>query len=297
MKLLFRRICISLLYKISHLVTSDRLYLKMMYYLQFGRSLDLNNPKTFNAKLQWLKLYNRNPEYIKMVDKYEAKKYVSSIIGDEYIIPTISVYSSVEEIDLEKLPMQFVLKCTHDSGGVVICKNKDSFDIKESFDKLRRGLKYNFYYANREWPYKYVKPRIIAEQYMEDKSTGELRDYKFFCFNGVVKFFKIDYDRFVNHHANYYSPNGDLLPFGEARISPIPNKQLSLPSRLYEMISFAEKLSENIPFLRVDFYEIDGHVYFGELTFFPDSGYGKWTSCEWDNKIGEYIDLDLVKKY
>lgn len=227
-----------------------------------------------------------------MVDKCEAKKYVASIIGEDHIIPTLAVYKSTEEIDFEALPHQFVLKCTHDSGGVVICKNKNTFSRKKSVEILKKSLKSNFYWYNREWPYKNVEPRIIAETYMENESSNDdLNDYKFFCFNGEVKFFKIDFDRFVDHHANYYTPKGELLPFGEAKIAPVADKVLPMPTCLKEMISYAELLSKDIHFLRVDLYEIGGKVYFGELTFFPDSGYGKWTEDKYDNIIGDYLKL------
>lgn len=274
------------------MLLSDETYLRCKWFIRTGHRLNLINPRSFNEKLQWLKLYDRKPIYTTMVDKYEAKKYVAGIIGEEHIIPTLGVYKNVDEIDLDNLPLQFVLKCTHDSGGVVICKNKDTFERNESFLKLKKGLKRNFYWYNREWPYKDVPPRIIAEKFMVNENTDEeLNDYKFFCFNGVVKFFKIDFDRFIDHHANYYSPDGDLLPFGEAKYSPVPSKKISLPSTLKEMISYAELLSKDIHFLRVDFYEIGGKVYFGELTFFPDSGYGKWTEDKYDNIIGDYLKL------
>lgn len=269
---------------------SDELYLKLLYRAYVGYPLNLKDPKSFNAKLQWLKLYDRNPLYTRMVDKYEAKKYAAGIIGDKHIISTLHVYDSVEDIDFDALPNQFVLKCTHDSGGVVICKDKFNFKKSLAIKKLRKGLKKNFYWENREWPYKNVPRRIIAEVYMEDKS-GELNDYKFFCFNGKVLFFKIDFDRFTNHHANYYSPRCELLPFGEAKFAPIPERQIRMPYNLSEMILFAEKLSSGCPFLRVDFYEVNKIVYFGELTFFPDSGFGKWTDEKWDNTIGDLLHL------
>lgn len=271
---------------------SDKVYLKTKWFIRTGHPLDLDNPKTFNEKLQWLKLYDRKPIYTTMVDKYRAKDFVASIIGNEHIIPTFAIYKDVDEINLDVLPRQFVLKCTHDSGGVFICKDKECFNRKDTFLNLKIGLKRNFYLYNREWPYKDVPPRIIAEKYMINDNTDEvLNDYKFFCFNGAVKFFKIDFDRFSDHHANYYSPNGELLPFGEAKFSPVPSKNVTIPSTLKEMISYAEMLSKGIPFLRVDFYDINGKVYFGELTFFPDSGYGKWTDERYDKIIGNYISL------
>lgn len=274
----------------------DSTFLQYRYYYTFNKKLDLNNPKTFNEKLQWLKIYDRKKEYSLMVDKYEAKKYVSEIIGEEYIIPTIGVYNSWKDIDFEKLPSQFVIKCTHDSGGLIIVKDKDKLNIEEARKKINKSLNTNYYYSGREWPYKNVKPRIIIEKYMEDKQTKELRDYKFFCFNGRVECFKIDFDRQIEHHANYYDKEGNILKFGEESFPPCFEKKLSMPINLNKMISLAEKLSKGFPFLRVDFYEMNGKVYFGELTFYPASGFGKFTDEEWDRKLGDFIDLGLVKK-
>ena len=246
---------------------NDKSYIKIKYFLKFHKRLNLKNPKTFNEKLQWLKLYDRNPSYIKMVDKYEAKKYVGNIIGEKYIIPTIGIYDSFDEIDFNKLPNQFVMKCTHDSGGVIICKDKSKVNIETIRKKIYKALNNNYYYHSREWQYKEVKPRIIIEKYMEDKETNELRDYKFFCFNSQVKIFKIDFDRFKNHRANYYDNNKKLLYFGEKNYPPDFNKKLQMPYNIDKMIDLAEKLSKDIPFLRVDFYEMNKKIYFGELTF------------------------------
>jgi len=269
----------------------DRLFLKIKYRQLMGRKLDLKNPQTFNEKLQWLKLYDHNPIYTTMVDKFEAKRYVAGIIGEEYIIPTIGVWERVDSINWDNLPNQFVLKCTHDSGGLVICRDKTDLNKKEAMQKLRNGLRHDYYLGNREWPYKNVPRRIIAERYMEDEITHELRDYKFFCFDGKVKMFKVDYDRFTEHHANYYTPTGELLPFGEVAYPPKKDKVLELPTQLKQMVEMAERLSKGIPFLRVDFYVINGCIYFGELTFFPASGMGRWTDDRWDKRIGAWIKL------
>jgi len=268
----------------------DKIYLKALYYLGFGKKLNLNSPETFNDKLQWLKLYERDKRYINLVDKCEVKKNISKLLGEKYIIPTLGVWDNFEDIDFECLPQQFVLKCTHDSGGVVICKDKSTFDRRIAQRKLEKSLKKNFYFIGREWPYKFVKPRIIAEEYMED-SSGELRDYKFFCFNGKVKCFKIDFDRQTRHRANYYDKEGKLLYFGEEICEPDWDREIELPVQLKKMIFFAEKISKENKFLRVDFYEIAGELKFGELTFYPASGFGKFIPEEWDYVLGGWLEL------
>lgn len=270
---------------------SDTAYLKLIYRLIFGRKLDLRNPQTFNEKLQWLKLNNRKTEYTTMVDKYEVKKYIAEKIGAEYVIPTLGVWDNFDDIDFDLLPNQFVLKCTHDSGGLVICKDKNKFDTAKAREKMNKALTRHFYYFGREWPYKAVKPRIIAEKYMVDESVSELRDYKFFCFGGVCKCLKVDFDRFIEHRANYYDPQGNLLDLGEKICPPNKEKMIVLPDNKEKMLQLAEKLSTNIPFLRVDFYDVNGKIYFGELTFFPASGWGEFTDEKWDYKLGEWIKL------
>lgn len=268
----------------------DELYLKMLFPLRTGYKLNLNNPQTYNEKLQWLKLYNRKPEMVKMVDKVDAKEYVAKIIGEEYIIPTLGVYNSVDEIDFDSLPNQFVLKCTHDSGGIVICSDKSKLDIEAAKDKLSRGLKVNYYYQNREWPYKQVKPRIIAEQYMVDESGYELKDYKFFCFDGEVKLLFIASDRGSKTEEtkfDFFDTDFNHLPFTNGH--PNSTKPIKKPIGFEKMKELASKLSQGEPHLRVDFYDINGKVYFGELTFYHWSGMTPFEPIEWDYKLGEMI--------
>ena len=272
---------------------SDKDYLKILFKLMTQKELNLNNPKSFNEKLQWLKLNDRKKEYTQMVDKYEVKKYVSDKIGEEYIIPTLGIYNSWSDIDINNLPKQFVIKCTHDSGGIVICKDKNKFDFDKAREKINKNLNKNFYYSGREWPYKNVKPRIIIEKYMEDTETKELRDYKFFCFNGKVKFFKVDFDRFKQHKANYFDITGNILPFGEVICPPDFNKEIKMPDNLNKMIELAEKIAKDTIFVRVDFYNVNEKIYFGEITFFPASGFGKFVPDEWDKKIGDMLILPL----
>lgn len=424
------RVLLTYVWRKMSPILPARLYLKVMYRLRMGYWMDLNNPVTFNEKLQWLKLNDHNPDYIKMVDKYEVKDYVANILGREYIIPTLGVWDRVEDIEWDKLPNQFVLKCTHDSGGLVICKDKARLDIETAKKKLRKSLSTNYYNEGKEWPYKHVKRRIIAEQYIEprpdvkdlpdykffcfngevkglyvatdrqkegedlkmdfydaefnhlpmrqshgnanvppkkpknfeimkraaeqlsqgihhvrvdfyeieegvlfgemtffsfsgmlsfqpdewDKRFGEmltlpgekrggviirisadgslsytkpdLYDYKFFCFNGEVKFFKVDYGRYVDHHANYYSPQGDFLAFGEKCYPFDENADIYLPSNLREMVQLAQRIAEGHSFVRVDLYNNNGKILFGEITFFPFSGFGEFNPKEYDQKIG-----------
>lgn len=274
----------------------DSIYLKMVYERCMGKKLNLKNPQSFNEKLQWLKLYDRKPIYSTMVDKYAVKEYVASIIGEKYIIPTLGVWDKFEDINFDILPNQFVLKCTHDSGGLVICEDKNKLDIVAARKKLNKSLKHNYYYGGREWPYKNVKPRIIAEKYMKDSDAENLKDYKFFCFNGMPKCFKVDFDRFVEHHANYFSMDGKLMRLGEEICPPDFNREIFLPKSLRLMKEFASKLANEQPFLRVDFYEVDGRVYFGELTFFPASGFGKFIYEGNDELLGSWIKLPISSK-
>lgn len=269
----------------------DKIYLKIWFRNQMGYWMNFKNPKTFNEKLQWLKLYYRKPVMTTLVDKDAVKNYVADRIGTEFIIPTLGVWDTFDEIEFDKLPNQFVLKCTHDSGGLIICKDKCKFDRASARMKINKSLATDFYKLGREWPYKNVPRRIIAEKYMVDSKTKELRDYKFFCFNGVVHFFKIDFDRQSSHRANYYNKLGELLEFGETVCPPDFARDIKMPVNLNKMISLAEKLSKDYPFLRVDFYEIDEQVFFGELTFFPSAGIGRFIPEKWDARLGDKIIL------
>lgn len=270
----------------------DKLYLSLRYRFTLGHWMNWEKPETFTEKIQWLKIYNRRPYYSTMVDKWAVKNLVEKSIGKNYIIPTIAVWENLSEINWDLLPNQFVLKTTHGGGGsgVVICKGKKHFDKDIAIKKLSDSLSKDIYSNLREWPYQNVTKRIIAEEYISGEN-GDLNDYKFFCFDGKVKFFKIDFGRFVEHHANYYSPDGKLLEFGEKGLEPDPEYDLKMPSNLQEMIAIAEKLSKDEPFLRVDLYNISGRIIFGELTFYPASGLIPWTKEEADMTIGSYLNL------
>ena len=275
----------------------DETYLKYAFKSNMGYELDLENPKTFSEKLQWLKLYDRRPEYTQMVDKYEAKEYVAKIIGEQYIISTLGVWDSFDDIDFNALPNQFVLKCTHDSGGLVICRDKYKIDKKSAKQRLNRSLNKNYFWLHREWPYKNVKPRIIAEQYMEDNSSPDLIDYKFYCFGGEPEFLYVS-QGLSNHDTariSYLSLDWEREPFHRsdfAEFETLPQK----PVTFDKMVEFARVLSKDIPFLRVDFYEINGQLYFSELTFFPGSGFTDFNPEKWDEILGQKINLPTAQK-
>ena len=275
----------------------DTLYLKLFFYSRMGKRLNLNNPKTYNEKLQWLKLYDRNPDYCLMVDKYEAKNYVANIIGPEHIIPTIGIYESIEDIPWDSLPKQFVMKCTHDSGGIVICKDKENLNIEDAKTKLSNGLKTSYFHLNREWPYKKVKPRIICEEYKVDESGYELKDYKWFCFDGEVKALFIATDRGKQGEEtkfDFYDSEFNHLPFTNGH--PNSKKELRKPIGFEKMKEIAAKLSKGIPHVRVDLYDINGKIYFGEMTFYHWSGTKPFEPEEWDRTFGSWITLPKEKR-
>lgn len=273
------------------LIFGDEIYVRVEYFIVFGKRLRLKNPQTYSEKLQWLKLHEGDPIYTRMVDKAEAKKYVTEIIGEEYIIPTYGVWNHFDEIDFDKLPDQFVLKTTHDSGGVIICKDKKTLDKNAAKVKLEKSLKNDYYYTSKEWPYKNVVPRIIAEKYMEDES-GELCDYKLFCFDGKMKALFIATDRFTSGEEtkfDFFDENFNHLPFTNGH--PNATRPIKKPESFQQMKDLAEKLSQKIPHVRVDFYCTNGKIYFGELTFFHWGGFKRFEPEEWDFKFGEWFKL------
>lgn len=270
----------------------DNVFLERKFKILMGKDLNLENPQTFNEKLQWLKLYNRKSEYTMMVDKYKVRQYIADTIGEQYLIPLLGVWDDPDEIDFESLPDQFVLKCNHNSGtGMCICKDKSKLDIKEVRKGLKRGLAENYYLLGREWPYKDVPRKIIAEQYMEDPETSALRDYKFFCFGGIAKCYKVDFGRFFDHKANYFTADGELMRIGEEDFPLDFEKDIPVPYNLEKMKELAARLSKEHPFLRTDFYDADGKVYFGELAFYPSSGFGKFICNGNDELLGSWLKL------
>lgn len=291
---LVRRVLHKLLC-LSASLYSDEFFIRMRFYLVMGKKLDLKNPRTYNEKLQWLKLYAKRPEYTNMVDKIEAKNFVASVIGKEYIIPTIKTYDSIEEVNFDELPQQFVIKCTHDSGGVVVCKDKDKLDKKAALKLLSKSLKQNFNHLTREYPYKNLVPRLIVEQYMEDESGYELKDYKFFCFDGEPKMSFVASDRQKEGEEtkfDFYDLEWNHIPVVNGH--PCSEHGIAKPQNYDKMLELASKLSQGIPHVRVDFYNINGKIYFGELTFFHWSGLVPFEPEKWDYTFGSYLHLPSV---
>lgn len=271
---------------------SDETYLKFVYFFVFKKRLNLENPKSFSEKLQWIKLYDRNPYYMKLVDKYEAKIVAESQIGEEHIIKTYGVWDNFDDIDFDKLPEKFVLKCTHDSGCVVICTDKNSFDINAAKAKINKGLNRNYYWIAREWPYKDVKPRIIAEEYIESNAQGGLKDYKFFCFDGEVKALFIASDRYDKSEELKFDFFDSDFNFIEAYNGhPSSNGHVAKPGNFEEMKAIASKLSKGFPEVRIDLYSVGDKIYFGEYTFFSNSGLVPIEPESFDLELGSYIKL------
>lgn len=273
----------------------DKAYLKLAYRIHFGKKLDLENPVDFNEKLQWLKLHSDDPKYVTMVDKVLVKDYVSKIIGNEYIIPTIGVYNTFDEIDFSTVPERFVIKCNHDSGSVIICNDKNECDFQAMKKKIMKCLRKSSFYWGREKPYKYVDRKILIEENIQKDPSEEINDYKLMCFSGKVKCSFVCTDRFSKDglKVTFFDNEWNVMPF--ERHYPKSRVTIPKPRHYDEMVRLAEMLSKDLPFVRVDFYEVNDRVYFGELTLFPGCGWEEFTPAEWDTKLGEWIDLSSVK--
>lgn len=289
------RLSAKVLLRLCGSCLNDKNYYRIQYFSILGKIPNIDNPSLYTEKLQWLKLYDHNPLYTKIVDKYEVKQYISKIIGEEYIIPTLGVWNSPGEIDFANLPNKFVLKTTFGGGGdgVAICKDKDNTDINSLRDKISKSFKTNPYLRAREWPYKNVPHRIIAEQYMEDDS-GELRDYKFYCFDGVPKVMLVASNRFTNHNFNYFDMDFNVLPITSAMGSHA-DISFERPACFDEMKDIAAKLSAGFAHVRVDLYSCQRKVYFGELTLYDSSGFDDLNSEEWNQRFGDWLKLPEKK--
>ncbi|MBR3016515.1 MAG: glycosyl transferase [Clostridia bacterium] len=276
----------------------DDMYLKKLYKAWMGKELDLEHPRTLNEKIQWLKIHDHSPVYPQLVDKYGVKEFVGNLIGKEHIIPTFGVWDRFEDIDFEKLPDQFVLKCTHDSHGLVICKDKSKLNMESAKKKLNRALHRKYYKKFREWPYKEVKPRIIAEEYVEDES-GFLTDYKFYCFHGVPDCVLTCFDRMTgNTRFFFFDRNWELKRYNKQGKEAPEGFTKPKPEGIEKMFDLAEILAKasGAPFIRVDFYNAYGRIYFGELTLYPAAGFDTGRLPETDILFGDKLNLDVVAK-
>lgn len=270
----------------------DSLYLKVLYRIIMGRKLNLKNPMEYNEKLQWLKLNDRKPEYSTMVDKYEVRGYIADLLGDKYLIPCLGIYDSVDDIDIDALPERFVLKCTHDSGSVEICKDKSSFDIEGARHRLAQAMKRNYYATYREWPYKYVKPRIIAEGYLEGDG-GDLKDYKVMCFNGEAKIIEVHENRFVEgkvHTQTFYDREWNIVPLTQVETVTV-DRPGERPRQLDEILRLSELIAKDMYHARIDWYIEGDKIYFGEITFFDGSGFESFSTPEMERMLGDMINL------
>ena len=273
-------------------VLPDEFFTKVRFKLTMGYWMDFNNPQTYNEKLQWLKLNDIHPEFTKLVDKIDAKEYIAKKVGKQYIIPTIATWNSVDEINWDTLPNQFVIKSTNDSGGVVVCKDKSRLNIQQAKKKLKKLGKRDYSQISKEYPYKAVPHRFIAEEYMEDESGFELKDYKIFCFDGKAKFLFVATGRQSNDiRFDFFDIEYNHLPVinGHPNADSIPSK----PVNFDKMIDLAEQISNGMRHVRVDLYNINGKIYFGELTFFHWSGIVPFEPIEWDVKFGEFLKLPI----
>ena len=283
----------SILNYFNYYLLPDSVYLKFRYRKVFGKKLSFRKPQRFSEKIQWLKLHDRKELYHHLVDKYEVKDYIGKIIGEEYIIKNIGVWERYEDIDFSILPDKFILKCTHDSASVTICTDKSKFNIKEhSWKYTDIFMKRDYYhFENKQWAYKGIKPRIIAEEYLEDDKYSSLADYKLYCFNGKAKCVYVTINRFTNLRVNIYDLEWNKMPFDHIHQST--DEVIDKPHNLNLMVELAEKIARFIdnPYVRVDFYEVKGKVYFGEVTFYPEGGMGYFDPIEWDYTFGSWIDL------
>lgn len=286
---ILRKIILYLAAKGSFNIFPDKLYLKMVYWAELDKKLNLENPRSFNEKLNWKKIYDRNPLYTIMADKYSVKKYVADKLGSEYIIPLLGVWTNFDEIDFEQLPESFVLKTTHDSGGVIVCENKENFDMEAAKKILEKHLKKNYFKWRREWPYQNIAPRIIAEEFVKDQENDYLPVYKFFCFHGKPKIIQcIQNDKQLDESIDYFDTEWKLLNLRQN----FPNSKVPLtrPEKLEDMLTIASKLSDGFDFIRVDLYLINEKIKFSEFTFYSDAGINVFEPEEWDIILGDWMN-------
>lgn len=269
----------------------DAQFIRLQYALKMKKDLNLDNPSSYNEKLQWLKLHDRNPLYTKLVDKYAVREFVTNRIGAEYLIPQYGVYESYDAIDFGALPDAFVLKMTHTSGGVYVTKNKDEIDHEKWRKEIDEWLQSNYYWAHREWPYKDVPPRILAEKFMVDESGTDLKDYKFFCFDGEPKMLFVGSQRATDLRFDFFDMSFNHLPVKQQTKNS--ETEIKKPKGFEEMIKIARKLSKGLPHVRVDLYDINGQIYFGELTFYHNGGHEPFIPDSFDMDLGAFLNLPV----
>jgi len=274
-------------------VFPDKIYLELKYYSKTGRKLNLKNPVLFDEKLQWLKLYDRQAEYTNLADKYEVRKFIAKTIGEQYLIPNYGVWSNFDEIPFDSLPDKFVLKCTHDCSSVVICKDKKSLDMAKLRKHFKKRLAENYFWHKREWVYKNIKPRIIAEKFMVDESGVELKDYRIYCFDGEPKIIEVTFDTFTSgpRKENFYTPQWEYQSLATKGYVAAPDIKIQKPKCLEQMLDLARKLSVGKIHVRVDFYVIEDKIYFGELTFYNAAGNTGFNPPQWDKIFGDWMTL------
>lgn len=290
-----RKICGGVLHRIAPLIKNDETYLHWYYYFGMGKFPDLKNPKSFNEKLQWLKMHDHNPAYTQMVDKLAVKDYISKKIGDEYVVPLIGAWDKFEDIDFDKLPETFVLKCTHDSGGLVICKDKSKLDIAKARKKINHCLRKDYYIGTREWPYRDVQKKIIAEQLLTEPGQPAPRDYKILCFNSKPKLIELHQNRFTNRQTqDFYDTSWKKTSISQGGWNGVSKTEAPRPGNLDQMLSLSETLAEGTACMRVDWYDINGKLYFGEITFYDGSGIDAFDDYNDDLMMGSWIDLNLA---
>jgi len=290
----YRRLIRKVVYVFAPFL-DDISFLKLYYWCTTGEILHLKNPKTFCEKINWLKINWKRSEFSELVDKVTVKEYVGKTIGEEFIIPTIQVVNDINMVDFKTLPKQFVIKCTHDSGGVFICKDKENFDIDFIKEKLRQNLERNFFNITREYPYKNVTPRILIESFLEDTLNTDLNDYKFYCFNGKAEYCQLITNRSTNETIDFYDRNWIHQEFVGLTLSNVhPSNSVHIrPMNYDKMLEISDKLAKSIysPFVRIDLYNIKGRIYFGEITFYPASGMGKFLPNKWNYILGDMINI------
>lgn len=291
MKKYLRLLLLKILYSKITYFLPDQVYLRILYQVENGRKLNLKRPKLFTEKIQWLKLYDRNPIYTQMADKIVAKDYVKRKIGEQYIIPTLKVWNTPKDIDINILPNKFVMKCNHNSGGIIICEDKNKLDEKYIKKSMERAFKQKYYIRGREWAYKYITPHILVEKFMEDEEIKGLNDYKFYCFNGTPKFCQVIADRYQNETIDFYDMNWSKMEFTGLSCHNRSKKTHQKPEAFEEMKKISKKLAEGTKFVRVDLYFINKKVYFGEMTFYPSSGFGFFDPKKWDRKLGDMLRI------